>query len=103
MLGRPAAIYCPQQEDPDQKKPAHPQSVSPWIEAKTCAVAARRVRWRSRPPPRTEAALPPRAPPSKARNERSTQVDSARVTRLNCSGGLCVYIAEGIGLHQVTR
>ena len=32
-----------------------------------------------------------------------TQVDSARVTRLNCSGGLCVYIAEGLGLHRATR
>ena len=42
-------------------------------------------------------------PPSKARNKRSTQVDSARVTRLNCSGGLCVYIAEGLGLHRATR
>ena len=26
-----------------------------------------------------------------------------RVTRLNCSGGLCVYIAEGLGLHRGTR
>ena len=31
------------------------------------------------------------------------QVDSARVTRLNCSGGLCVYIAEDLGLHRATR
>ena len=22
---------------------------------------------------------------------------------LNCSGGLCVYIAEGLGLHRATR
>jgi hypothetical protein len=22
--------------------------------------------------------------------------------RLNCSGGLCVYIAEGLGLHRAT-
>jgi hypothetical protein len=36
-------------------------------------------------------------------SQRSTQVDSARVTRLNCSGGLCVYIAEGLGLHRATR
>lgn len=34
MLGRPAAIYCPQPEHPDQNKPAHTESVSPWIEAK---------------------------------------------------------------------
>ena len=36
-------------------------------------------------------------------SQRSTQVDSARVTRLNYSGGLCVYIAEGLGLHRATR
>ena len=33
-------------------------------------------------------------------SQRSTQVDSARVTKLNCSGALCVYIAEGLGLHR---
>jgi hypothetical protein len=36
-------------------------------------------------------------------SQRSTQVDFARVTKLNCSGALCVYIAEGLGLHRATR
>src|SRR5262249_24668587 len=25
------------------------------------------------------------------------------IRRLNCSGGLCVYIAEGLGLHRATH
>ena len=36
-------------------------------------------------------------------SQRSTQVDFARVTKLNYSGALCVYIAEGLGLHRATR
>jgi hypothetical protein len=36
-------------------------------------------------------------------HRRYGQRRSARVTRLNCSGGLCVYIAEGLGLHRATR
>ena len=33
---------------------------------------------------------------------RSKKV-SLRIPGLNCSGGLCVYIAEGLGLHRATR
>jgi hypothetical protein len=36
-------------------------------------------------------------------HRRYGQRRSARVTRLNYSGGLCVYIAEGLGLHRATR
>ena len=36
-------------------------------------------------------------------SQRSSQVDFARVTKLNYSGALCVYIAEGLGLHRATR
>jgi hypothetical protein len=36
-------------------------------------------------------------------HRRYGQRRSARVTRLNCAGGLCVYIAEGLGLHRATR
>ena len=36
-------------------------------------------------------------------HRRYGQRRSARVTRLNCSGGSCVYIAEGLGLHRATR